>query len=58
VNPGEGSIAETVPPGYAQVTPSGGGAVPDDGVPTGRLSEQPVSSLTLGAHEGAVLVRH
>jgi hypothetical protein len=58
VNPGTNATAEPLPPGYVQVTPSGGGAVAGNGVPPGRLLEQPVRSLTLGPHEGAVLVHH
>ena len=59
VNPGEESISESVPAGYARVTPSGGGAVPADGVPPQdwRLLVEPMQTLTLGPHEAAVLVR-
>ncbi len=59
VNPGESTIDEAVPPGYDQVTPTGGGAVPATGVlpSSWRLLEQQVRSLILAPHSGAVLVR-
>jgi hypothetical protein len=59
LNPGEGTIDETVPSGYEQVTPTGGGAVPASGVlpSSWRLLETQVGTLTLAPHSGAVLVR-
>jgi Hypothetical glycosyl hydrolase family 15 len=59
VNPGEGTITERLPAGYARVVPSGGGTVPADGVlpAAWSLDTEPVQTLTLGPHDGAVLVR-
>jgi putative glycosyl hydrolase-like family 15 (GHL15) protein len=59
VNPGESGITESLPAGYAQLVPAGGGAVPADGtIPAGwRLDREPLQTLTLAPHSGAVLVQ-
>jgi hypothetical protein len=41
---------------YYSVIPSGGGPVPEDGIAPGSLSYLPVSSLTLNAHQAAILL--
>lgn len=41
---------------YVQVSPSGGGAVPANGIPSGSLAFNNVTSLTLNAHESAILL--
>ncbi len=58
VNPG--SSDQIIPLGkiYYQVTPSGGGLVPADGSAPGTLVESPVSSVTLHAHQAAVLTNN
>jgi hypothetical protein len=59
VNPGQSTIDEADPPGYEQVTPTGGGAVPASGVlpSSWRLLGKRMRVLVLNPHSGAVLVR-
>ena len=42
---------------FGLVSASGGGAVPENGLPAGNLSVSPVTALTLSAHAAAVLIR-
>lgn len=58
VNPGDSTVHYSLPATMQLVTPAGGGAVPDSGQLPGSwtLHEAPVSSVTLGPRQGAVLL--
>lgn len=58
VNP-SGAASETVDLGgsFDLVAASGGGAVPESGIPSGSLSLSPVTAFALPAHSAAVLLR-
>jgi len=58
-NPGDSSVTYALPAQMRLVTPSGGGAVPDSGVPPSswQLHETEVTSVTLPPRGGAVLLR-
>jgi hypothetical protein len=58
VNPAADGPAITVELGgeFRRVLPSGGGVVPEDGVPTGVLNYETVSSVSLPANSAAVLL--
>lgn len=58
VNPSGSDLSVALGKTYTQVTPSGGGLVPADGSAPGTLVEAPVSSLTLHAHQAAVLLNN
>jgi hypothetical protein len=57
VNPTAGAITVNLGSTYRLATASGGGEVPDNGVPTGSLSYTNVSSVTLAPGEAAILLR-
>lgn len=58
VNPTAGTVTVNLGATYRQVTASGGGYVPDNGVPTGSLSYSDVSAVTLSPGEAAILLRY
>jgi hypothetical protein len=57
-NPGDSTVHYVLPGTMQLVTPSGGGAVPESGqIPASwTLQEAPVTSVTLGPRQGAVLL--
>lgn len=57
-NPGDATVHYVLPATMQLVTPSGGGAVPESGrIPASwTLQEEPVTSVTLGPRQGAVLL--
>ena len=57
LNPGATSVSVTLETPMQQVTPQGGGAVASDGTTTGTLANSTVSSLSLPAGAGAVLLK-
>lgn len=56
VNPGTTTRSFDLGGSFDRVTPVGGGAVPPSGVAPGSLTYTPVTSLTLGPHQAAVLL--
>ena len=58
VNPAEAPVTVALGGTYRLVTPNGGGAVPASGTPppSWRLTSSPVSSVTLGPRQAAVLL--
>lgn len=56
VNPGESAVTVTLETPGRVVVPAGGGALPDDGVPTGSLSYESSSTLNLPPRGGAVVL--
>jgi hypothetical protein len=56
VNPADASRTVNLGATYYRAVPSGGGPVPEDGVAPGSLSYQAVSSVTLSAHQAAILL--
>jgi hypothetical protein len=57
VNPTAGTITVNLGSTYRQATASGGGYVPESGIPDGSLSYTNVSSVTLAPGEAAILLR-
>jgi len=57
VNPTAGTITVNLGSTYRQAAASGGGYVPESGIPTGSLSYTDVSSVTLAPGEAAILLR-
>lgn len=57
-NPGDGTVHYALPATMQLVTPVGGGAVPADGTlpASWKLQETPVTTVTLGPRQGAVLL--
>jgi hypothetical protein len=58
VNPTAGSITVNLGSTYRLVSASGGGYVPENGVPTGSLFYSDVTSVTLSPGEAAILLRY
>jgi len=56
VNPTDASHTVNLGAMYYRVAPSGGGEVPPSGVAPGSLSYQAVTSVTLNAHQAAILL--
>jgi hypothetical protein len=56
VNPGSGTHTFNLSGTFYRVNPSGGGVVPSNGALPGNLSYTAVTSLTLNAHQAAILL--